>query len=795
MYLITEAIPSLISGVSQQPPVLRLPTQLEEQVNAHASEVLGLRKRAPLDYLARLGDAYAEDPFVHAFSDSRGVSYIAVFSSTGVKVYTLDGVEQTVVAAGLDYLALGVGVAAADKLRATTISDVTFVVNQRATVALGSNLTPVRDPEALINIRQGAYGKTYTASIQKDGIGTLFTSTYTVPNGDVATHAAFVGTTYIAQQLYNNFNLVDIAAEGFQLTLVDSTIHIKNVVDDFTVKVDDDFNNNGAQAFKGRVQRFTALPAVAPEGFEIAVVGDDTTAFDNYYVRFVKLNADDNFGVWRECPAQGIKDTINPATMPHVLRAETDGTFTFGPQDYKLRVAGDETTIKPPSFVTRNINDVFIYRNRLGFVAGDSVVLSQASDLYNFWPTTVVLVLDSAPIDLSAADSASDLHAATPFESSLILWGQKKQIALVSDAILTPKSVSLPAVGNFASSPLVRPGVLGNEAFFLKTLGPASRLQALTVAPEGTTFSADDVTVQAPTYLPQNIRVLAVSPNANTAILLSKDDTRNLYVYKTFSEGRQKLQSALYRWEFPATMNLRHAAFERDVFVLLWDDATGAHLGSFELGEGYADPDGVYLTHLDRRLATTGLPAVFSGGNTTFTLPYPATALTTVVSQAADAVPSEVAPPVSFTGLTVTVEGDWTGRTAWVGDNYEMSFTLSPLFTRRALPGGGTAATVTGRTQIRYVTMNHSGTGNFTVEVTNRSRSVNPRTFNALATGRRLGEAVSDSVPISESGSFRFPVLGRNTETRITVKDATHLPAVFQSLEFEALYTERGKQR
>ena len=241
--------------------------------------------------------------------------------------------------------------------------------------------------------------------------------------------------------------------------------------------------------------------------------------------------------------------------------------------------------------------------------------------------------------------------------------------------------------------------------------------------------------------------------------------------------------------------DLRHAAFQRDTFVVIWDDASGSHIGSVELGEGYSDPGGVYLTHLDRRLSTTGLPAVFAGGNTTFTLPYGASASTIVVSKADDSEPSDVAPSVSFTGNTVTVEGDWRTRSAWVGDLFDMDFILSPLFTRRALPGGGTAPIVTGRTQLRYVTMNYSGTGSFTVSVTNRNRSVSPRTFNALSTGRSLGEAVTDAVPVSASGSFRFPVLGRNTETLIRVTDRSHLPATFQSMEFEADFTTRSTQR
>ncbi len=49
--LVSDSVPSLINGVSQQPPSLRLPSQVGEQINAHSSEVDGLRKRPPLEFL------------------------------------------------------------------------------------------------------------------------------------------------------------------------------------------------------------------------------------------------------------------------------------------------------------------------------------------------------------------------------------------------------------------------------------------------------------------------------------------------------------------------------------------------------------------------------------------------------------------------------------------------------------------------------------------------------------------------------------------------------------------------
>ena len=61
--LITTAIANLISGVSQQPWSVRLPTQAEEQVNCYSSVTDFLKRRPATRHLAELpapeGDAAA----------------------------------------------------------------------------------------------------------------------------------------------------------------------------------------------------------------------------------------------------------------------------------------------------------------------------------------------------------------------------------------------------------------------------------------------------------------------------------------------------------------------------------------------------------------------------------------------------------------------------------------------------------------------------------------------------------------------------------------------------------------
>lgn len=810
MTLVSDSVPSLINGVSQQPPTLRLPSQVGEQINAHSSEVDGLRKRPPLELLAKLDDEpFLEVPYVHAFSDSEGVPYVALIGSTGVRVFDFAGDEKTVddATAGGYLSAESPAQAPPDKFRCLSVGDFTFILNRGVKPTLAANLTTVRPKEGLAVFRQGAYGKTYTVTVKKTG-GVARTGTYTVPNGDVPSHATQVGTDYIAEQVRASFNAGNLASDGFTLTRLGSILSFTLASGDFELTVDDDYNGNGAIAFKGRTQRFSSLPSLAPQGFEIQVVGDESTAFDNFYVRFEKQNTGDSTGIWRECAGQGVKDTIDRSTMPLVLVRESGGDFTLRVQDWGQRTAGDDDTNPAPSFVDRNVNDLFLFRNRLGIISGENVVMSSAGDLFNHWPKAVTQVLDDAPIDVSAADSATDIHAATPFGGRLILWATKKQLGLISDAILTPRSVAIETLANYAASNSVRPVTLGTEAFFIKEAGEFSRLQALKVQDDGITFAADDVTVGCPAYIPSGVRVLASSPNSNLVVMLCPDQPNKLFLYKVFFNGREKVQSAVYSWTFPEALRILHAAFERDTFLIVWDSADGAFLGSFHTEEGYSDEGGTYVTSIDRRITEADVTApsellAADGGldlpeRTRVFIPYDASDQTLLVTRATDDEANELPEVVQYgtdviDGPYIEVAGDFTDREFYVGDAFDMQIDLSPFFVRKQAAGGGAAVVLGGRLQVRYVTLNHSGTGNFNVQVIQRARSTQARTYNHLSVDRQLGEDVVDEVPISAYGTFRFPVMGRNTETLIRIVDSTHLPAKFQSLEWEGFYTNRDR--
>ena len=166
------------------------------------------------------------------------------------------------------------------------------------------------------------------------------------------------------------------------------------------------------------------------------MVRGESNADDNYYVKYSASER-----IWKETVKTGIDNTINNTTMPHALIRQSDGTFVFKALDWEPRETGDEDSNEVPSFINNTINDLFFYRNRLGFLSGENIILSSSSDLFNFWLQSVVDVQDDDTIDTNAPNNkVSILYNAIPFSGSLYIFSGQTQFALASDGTLSPKN-------------------------------------------------------------------------------------------------------------------------------------------------------------------------------------------------------------------------------------------------------------------------------------------------------------------------------------------------------------------
>ena len=90
MSLINQDIKNLVSGISQQPPILRHPEQLEEQVNGFSSEAAGLQKRPPTIFINKLHKhTPGNKPLIHFINRDAYEQYAVIFDGTDIVVYDL----------------------------------------------------------------------------------------------------------------------------------------------------------------------------------------------------------------------------------------------------------------------------------------------------------------------------------------------------------------------------------------------------------------------------------------------------------------------------------------------------------------------------------------------------------------------------------------------------------------------------------------------------------------------------------------------------------------------------------
>lgn len=787
MSLISTAIPNLINGVSQQPPSLRLPTQCEEMVNCYPSIVEGLIKRQPTEHIAELISGSTPGKMtVHMYNRDEAERYVVLVRDQSIKVFDLDGVEKTVATPdGVLYLDTD---NADTDFRLITVADYTFIVNKSKTVAMESATTPVNGAKALVFVRAGNYSHNYIINVDgvaKAGYTTAASTASTIVTDSIATN--------LAGQLVTNLGA------GWTVTRVGHVIQI--VKDDgtpFTVTCTDSAAGNYLVAINSSLQRFSDLPVVAPHNFIVEITGDNTSGFDNYYVKFVADDESFSEGHWVETVAPGIQYQLDASTMPHILVRETDGTFTFKEATWTDRIVGDEDSAPNPSFVGKEINDITFFRNRLGFLAGQGVVLSVAGAYFNFWPETVLSLLDDAPIDLEAShNKVSILQHAVTFSDRLLLFSEQTQFEMSPEVdILSPRTATIAVTTEYQTDTAVRPVGSGSFVYFATTRGANSGLREYYINIDTDVNEAADITAHVPRYLPANIKHMATS-TIEDVILCSSEEVgykNRIYVYKYYWAGSEKLQSAWSYWNLHEDCSILGFDFiNSDVYIVL-QYPDGVFLEKIAMQPGVTDTNAAYLTHLDRRMTEDDCSSVtYDGGTnqTTFTLPFDVTGDELVVTRANGSnVPGVLIPVVSYGTNTIVVSGDKTTSDVWIGNPYTMEFTFSELQIREG-NGGGSSAVKSGKIQLRNIILHYADSGYFQTTVMPDYRDTYTYTF----TGRILGSGANViGLTAIEEGAFRFPVMANSEEVTIKITSDSFLPVKIQSAEWEAFFTLRSRR-
>lgn len=789
MSLISSSIPNFVNGVSQQPYTLRLTSQGELQENGLSTVSSGLRKRPPTEHLAKISSVPLTDAFLHMIDRDGTEQYQVIITNGDLKVYDLAGNAKVVNFTDKAYL--NTTSLASDTFAVTTVADYSFIVNKTKAVAAGTAVSPLRPFEALFNVKLGNYGKTYAVLV--NGVSV---ATYATPDGSTASQSVSLSTDSIASALYTALVAAGYNTAPWVCTCQGSSIYLKNPTTDFTVACQDGFNNNAMVAIKGNLQKFTDLPSNPRiDSFVVQITGDQSSAFDNYWVKFDAGGSNNSAGVWKETIAPGIRLGLDPTTMPHQLVREADGTFTFKPAAWTNRAVGDLKSNSDPSFVGSAINDIFFFQNRLGFLSDENFIQSETGKYFNTFRTTVVSLLDSDPIDVTAAtNKVAILTHAVSFNKQLLLFSKQQQFFVDSAELMTPKRVPIKPTTDFYVNIRAKPVAAGRNVYFTMDKGAYSSVREYFVDLNNLTNDASDITSHVPMYVPSGVVKIAAGVSEDVVVMLSENDRSKLYIYKYYFSGSDKLQSSWSTFNFTTGGTILGCDFIRSTLYLVISRADGVYFEKMDFSIGGTVAGEPYPVKLDRKIQLLPSALTFDGTNTILnsaTLGYlPNDGVYMAVSKQGGVVPAGRLFAVTHTAGVTTIKGDITGTALSFGKQYLFRYSVSPLVVRLSNQGAAKAADTEGRTQVRRIVFNHSDTGYYRAVVTPVTR----QSYTYIYSGKSMGSlsAVVGEVVLS-SGRLIAPVMSRNSEVSIVIESELPHPVSIISADWEAFYVKRSR--
>ena len=589
----------------------------------------------------------------------------------------------------------------------------------------------------------------------------------------------------------------------------------------------------------GEVNNASLLPTQCKDGY-VVKVNNSFTEDDDYYVKFVsKLSADSSAGVWEETVAPGLLTRFDYTTMPHQIRRLSDGTFEVAPIDWANREVGDDVTNPKPSFVGNKINKTMFFRNRFVFLSGENVVMSRPNEYFNIWAFTAQTVSDADPIDLLASSTfPSILYDGLSTSAGLLVMSNNQQFLVVTDTtdVFSPRTAMIKNIGQYKYNTKVRPVHMGQTVGFLNDAGYRSRFFEL-IPSRDFDYQAVETSKPVDQLIPSNVSLIADSKDDNMLALAVKQDTsgtveegaenptltlddtsRFVWIYRYFTQGDRRIQSAWFKWKL--TGNILYQGIMDDKYYAVLTIATGdattpyvVTLQSFDLkldrqsylinvtSDDMREFD--YQVHMDNY--TMILPSAMTYDSVTDTtswrLPLGFNGPETVVAyelelQAnegynASGRYTELTTSYSSGGIDATAPGDWTNNHVLCGYNFEFLVQMPTFYPTKQVTQESVRSDTRGSLILHRCHFNFDSTG--VCEFTVNRKGRDPYTVQLEQT---LQDGyVADHPAVETNVEHTVPLYDRNTNVDITLKSKYPTPTNLISADWEGDYNPKFYKR
>jgi len=567
MASVTQQIPNFLGGVSKQPDDKKIPGQVREAINAYADPTYGLSKRPGTKWLGNLSSTANEFQNGKWFYINRDAAekYIGVIYGANIKIWNITNPTATVTVtnSGNSYLTYGTS-NAKDSLQVLTVQDTTIVANNKVTVTTQAAPSFTAKSKATIRLYSAEYGAEYYVKVGSAAAYSFTTKNTEDPANTNTTTNKVLNATDILDQIYTNLAL----PAGVTKTKCKGSIELSGT-SAFTIEARGGISGEELRAFQDEVNNFSELPAESVQG-RVIKINNTVAKEDSYYATF---NAEDGVsgkGSWQETLAPDVSRGLTAATMPHELVNTALNTFVFRPITWEERLVGDDETNEHPSFVGKTIQQVFFHNNRLGFLTGDNVSMSQSGEFYNFYHVSALTQADNDPVDISCSSlRPAVLHAVLPAAQGLVLFSKSQQFLMYSDdGILTPKTSVIRTISNYENDELIDPVDVGTNMVFLSKSPGYTRIYAMATRGQQENPDVLDIGRVVSEWVPDSVTDLVASPQ-NSFFAMHGPTSQYVYFFRTYVVGEETAMQTWFNWKMQGNVNF-FAVDSDDTYIVTY---------------------------------------------------------------------------------------------------------------------------------------------------------------------------------------------------------------------------------
>lgn len=578
-------------------------------------------------------------------------------------------------------------------------------------------------------------------------------------------------------------------------------------------------SNSISGTLTGTVTTMGELSSLTPSVGDIYFVTNTGEVNDDLYVIYT------TDGAWEETAKPGEVNGMSIPTLPHVLQW-TGSAFGLFPIGYSDRLVGAIATNPHPSFVGNTITNIFVYLNRIGFLSGANVVLSQPispdntsfvnANTVSFYNQSTLVQSDADPIDISAASVRNIvLRAVLPARQGLVLFAATEQLLLYSDSgIVTPGTATIRSLSTFDTNPDIEPVEIDNEFYFVGGTPPYTRYSSLIkMITRGLEEDPllTDVSKDVADWIPARLTQF-FSSSQEQIVGMFEAGEKIVYFFRRFKRDGELVMQNWFKWEFPFDV-IACTVASSDLFTIGKNGSdtflTFSKLNASPLTdpvEGGTLISGVSLPvkpHLDlytvASVANDGVTITPSDPNWVTNLTAPVYAIITTN-------PLNNSAPISSTVFetigsgfsilltnnndgTFTASEDLSGysNSLIMGYAFEMNAVLPTLYFKTQAYNDYTASLIISRIK---VATSIAGAISFQIKQLGSPQWTTIQEVTDADTFYR-----SDEVAIAQDKTFTLPIHRKNDQFILSIQSTSPYPVTLVSMMWEGQYSPRSYSR